>query len=779
MRTNLARRIVQSAVKSSARRKLWIAGLLALAVAALPVGLPLFGTLTAQAATFRTRVAQVPQNPTDGQTVRIWMNSDTAFGETACVEYQIGNTFTKVLGTFDDTGFPGANWRADIPGQPAGTTVQYQLFTRNEVGSDYGFTGFNWSYTVAPTNNVPVASASPNPATTNEDTSVQITLTGTDADDQTLFFVITDQPDHGALIEETDSICSPPGSPAICMLVITYRPAADYNGADSFKFVVSDGTANSAEATVNINVTAVADLRISDVTQAEGNTGQTTFRFTVSLDSPAPAGGVTFQIATQDGTATDADNDYEPNSATGATISEGQQEYLFDVAVNGDTAVESNETFNVNVTNATNATIADGQGTGTILNDDGTPSAGQVIISEFRLRGAGADSANDEFIEIYNNTDEEMIVRDSSPLPDINPDGWAVVSSDAPTTPKHVIPAGTRIPARGHYLVVNTIGYSLGLYPSGHNGSAATTAIEDGGYNVDIPDNAGIALFRTSNPLLLSSPTERLDAVGFTVSPIFAETTPLQPSNGINIPLQHSFVRRMTTGRPQDTDNNQADFDFVAVEEQTVNGRTPLLGAPGPENLTSPTERNAVVKGQLVDPQCGGFGAATTACARVRTAAGANPTNAAFGTLLIRRRFRNTSGTDVTRLRFRLVDVTAGTPQTAGVADLRALTSVDVTVQNTQGFDVLLHGLTLEEVSSPTPTQPRGGGLNSTLSADVTLAQPLKPNVPYDVEFRLGVMQNGAFRFLVNVEALPPASPAPAATGGSTIKTPREARGKQ
>ena len=623
-------------------------------------------------------------------------------------------------------------------------------------------------------NNTPVASASPNPATTDEDTPVTIRLTGTDADDQNLSIIITDPPDHGTLDEPVDTICSPPGGPANCFRDVIYTPAANYNGADSFKFKVNDGVVDSAEATVQINVNPVIDLSVSDVTQSEGNAGTTTFTFHVTLDSPAPAQGVTFDITTQDGTATDANNDYEPNSANGATIPGGQSEYLFNVSVNGDTSDEPNETFNVLVTNVNRATISDGQGTGTILNDDAPPSAGQIIISEFRLRGAGADSANDEFIEIYNNTDAEVVVRDSSPLADINPDGWAIVSSDAPTTPKHIIPAGTRIPARGHYLVANSIGYSLGLYPSGNDGSAATTAIEDGGYNVDIPDNAGVALFRTSNILLLASPTERLDAVGFTASPIFAETTPLQPSTGVNFPLQHSFVRRLTTGRPQDTDNNQADFDFVAVSQTTVSGRTPLLGAPGPENLTSPTQRNAVIKAQLVDPLCSGFGAADSACARVRTAANANPANAAFGTLLIRRRFKNTSGVDVTRLRFRLVDVTAGTPQ-SGLADLRALTSVDVTVSNSQGFDVLLHGLTLEEVSTPAPTQPGGGGLNSTLSADVTLAQPLKPNVPYDVEFRLGVMVNGAVRFLVTVEALPPASPAPAATG----KTPSAARGKQ
>lgn len=46
-------------------------------------------------------------------------------------------------------------------------------------------------------------------------------------------------------------------------------------------------------------------LSINDVTMAEGNSGTTSFNFTVSLTSPAGAGGVTFDIATADGTAQD------------------------------------------------------------------------------------------------------------------------------------------------------------------------------------------------------------------------------------------------------------------------------------------------------------------------------------------------------------------------------------------------------------------------------------------------------------------------------------------
>jgi hypothetical protein len=101
-----------------------------------------------EAATFRIHVARDPVTPIAIQSPRIWMQSDTVTGETACIEYNIGSTFVQVLGTFDTSGPAPANWRADIPAQPAGTLVRYQLFTRSPTGTDYGFTGFNWSYIV-------------------------------------------------------------------------------------------------------------------------------------------------------------------------------------------------------------------------------------------------------------------------------------------------------------------------------------------------------------------------------------------------------------------------------------------------------------------------------------------------------------------------------------------------------------------------------------------------------------------------------------------------------
>jgi Calx-beta domain len=109
-------------------------------------------------------------------------------------------------------------------------------------------------------------------------------------------------------------------------------------------------------------------ISIGDVRMAEGNAGQTALRFTVALDQ-AQSAPVTVDFATANGTAI-APGDYTASSGT-VTFAPGETAKTVTVQVNGDTAVESDETFNVNLANASgNATIADAQGVGTIVNDD-------------------------------------------------------------------------------------------------------------------------------------------------------------------------------------------------------------------------------------------------------------------------------------------------------------------------------------------------------------------------------------------------------------------------
>src|SRR5258706_85230 len=107
--------------------------------------------------------------------------------------------------------------------------------------------------------------------------------------------------------------------------------------------------------------------------QAEGNTGTTAFRFPVSL-SASSAQNVTVNYQTSNGTATAADNDYQPATSS-IVISAGLTSDTIFVNVVGDTKSEANETFGVTLTGATNATLgAPASATGTILDDDALPA---------------------------------------------------------------------------------------------------------------------------------------------------------------------------------------------------------------------------------------------------------------------------------------------------------------------------------------------------------------------------------------------------------------------
>src|SRR5690606_8972333 len=113
--------------------------------------------------------------------------------------------------------------------------------------------------------------------------------------------------------------------------------------------------------------------------------GSTAFDFVLSLSEPAGEGGVSFEVATADGTAT-AGSDYVAIAPTAMTIAEGDDSATVTVQVIGDTDSEADETFFVNVTNVTGALPASLQATGTILSDDFD------IVPVHDIQGAGASS---------------------------------------------------------------------------------------------------------------------------------------------------------------------------------------------------------------------------------------------------------------------------------------------------------------------------------------------------------------------------------------------------
>jgi hypothetical protein len=123
-------------------------------------------------------------------------------------------------------------------------------------------------------------------------------------------------------------------------------------------------------------------VSVGDATFVEGNTGAATRYFTVAL-AHASDRTVTVDFTLTDGSATLADNDYGYlDSNRTVTFGPGVTEQRIAVAIHGDRRFELNESFSLNLSNAMNATIADGQGVGTITDDEPRISIGDVSRSE-------------------------------------------------------------------------------------------------------------------------------------------------------------------------------------------------------------------------------------------------------------------------------------------------------------------------------------------------------------------------------------------------------------
>jgi hypothetical protein len=255
---------------------------------------------------------------------------------------------------------------------------------------------------------------------------------------------------------------------------------------------------------------------------------------------------------------------------------------------------------------------------------------------------------------------------------------------------------------------------------------------------------------------------------------LLREATTLPPMAGST--LEYSYFRKMcewiqgsgctVPGIPKDTNQN-AD-DFWLADTGAITGR---LGAPGPENLGSPIRRD-----NANNPGVGGI---DMFLLDANVAPAANPnrsrdttpgsTPVTFGTMTLRYRVTNNTGAPVTRLRYRVVDISTKNQPAGPTADLRALTSsiepgigpINDAVTCTAGgagsppCTVTVQATTLE---TP-PAQAIGGGYNSTLSSGtITLGNPLTTSGTTQsilINFKLGVEKTGQFRFYIIVEALP------------------------
>lgn len=190
-------------------------------------------------------------------------------------------------------------------------------------------------------------------------------------------------------------------------------------GTVSFGFVASPGGSSAAPMNIKLNGVPIdgsdpgpapgPQLSIGDAEVMEGNAGQANAVFTLRL-SAASATPVTVQYSTADSTA-QAATDYQSSTGT-VTFAAGETEKIIAVTVTGDTNIEADETFRVNLTNASGATLADSEGVGMIRNDDqAAPAAGDFqfrmlenwgsgFTGEITARNSGATAIDDWRIEL-------------------------------------------------------------------------------------------------------------------------------------------------------------------------------------------------------------------------------------------------------------------------------------------------------------------------------------------------------------------------------------------
>ena len=300
-------------------------------------------------------------------------------------------------------------------------------------------------------------------------------------------------------------------------------------------------------------------------------------------------------------------------------------------------------------------------------------------------------------------------------------------------------PNGTVIKARSHFLAANYYQSSRSVVQLYDCCNYANYGYFDG-HQISV--DRGVAIFATNNSANFTD-AYKLDSARFSniAGGPYREGIGLPPIG--SAPGEYSFVRRADGFHLQDTNDNLADFQFVSTTGGVWNGVQSILGGPGPESI------NSARRGNLP-----GNAAPSASLIETNVQPNVQPNevrdykpvgNGTKGTFEIRRKITNTTGAAITKLRFRVNDIT-GYPETPGMADLRVLNSTDTSVQLSNGSTVTVKGTTVDQP----PTQFLGGGLNSSIS----IALPggsLANGASINIRIVFGVMQPGNYRFETDI----------------------------
>jgi Ca2+-binding RTX toxin-like protein len=204
---------------------------------------------------------------------------------------------------------------------------------------------------------------------------------------------------------------------------VTVNGDRQYELDETFEITLSDpiGGAllkDTATGTIRNNDPLPA-ISIQDHGITEGDGGVLLLNFTVSLSNPSDQ-LISVQYSTANDTATDSD--FTAVLDETLYFAPGETTQTIAIEISGDTADEAIETFQVNLTNPTNATLADAQAIGTITDNDGVPT---LSIADIQPLEGDNGSLNAIFTVTLSNPSHETITVNYATI-----DGTAKVSAN-------------------------------------------------------------------------------------------------------------------------------------------------------------------------------------------------------------------------------------------------------------------------------------------------------------------------------------------------------------
>jgi len=328
-----------------------------------------------------------PDNPTD-HTVNVgdWVSGLSGVDNSKSVRRALDTLATRdiIVPIWDSARGSGANTAYRVCGFAQVRLLSYRLASQNRITAR--FLGY---VQCDPTNLPPVAYSLS--VTSYVNTPVQITLAGFDQEGSPLTYTIVDQPANGALTGTAPNL--------------TYEPAENFTGSDSFTYKVNDGTSDSAPATVNITILPPPQGLVVDagpdqliVLPASATLNGTINTVSVPGMPPETNWTVQWSVVSGPGTVTFAN----PNSAvTTATFSESG---IYELRLTGTGYLTSASDDVVIVANAAPVVSAGPNQTNTMPGpvtllgfavDDGLPTNDVLSVAWSKVSGPGVVAFSD------------------------------------------------------------------------------------------------------------------------------------------------------------------------------------------------------------------------------------------------------------------------------------------------------------------------------------------------------------------------------------------------